>query len=91
MTNQKFSVGDKVEWVSSGVKKIGEIIAVVPAGKTPAEIGYPKAGGGGEARDHETYVARGVKQDSKGALWLQSPLLAFRQSSDPHQVTTAQR
>lgn len=67
MTNQKFSVGDKVEWVSSGVKKIGEIIAVVPAGKTPVEIGYPKAGGGGVARDHETYVAKGVKHDSKGA------------------------
>ncbi|WP_223566896.1 hypothetical protein [Agrobacterium tumefaciens] len=66
MTNQKFKVGDKVEWISSGVKKVGVIVGVVPAGKTPAEIGYPKAGGGGDPRDHETYVAKGIKIDSKG-------------------------
>ena len=66
MTNQKFNVGDKTQWVSSGVRKIGEVIAVVPAGKTPSDIGYPKAGGGGIARDHETYVIKGIKVDSKG-------------------------
>lgn len=59
-------IGTKVEWTSSNTKKIGEVTAIVPAGKTPAEIGKPKAGGGGDPRKFESYVVRGRKVDSKG-------------------------
>lgn len=70
-----FEVGDKVTWISSNTQKVGEVIAVVPAGKTPAEIGHPKAGGGGIQRDHETYVIRGQQiwkgqvQPRKALYW----------------------
>lgn len=56
-----FKVGDKVEWNSSNTIKTGEIVAVVPAGKCPDDVGYPKAGGGGLSRKHETYIVRGRK------------------------------
>lgn len=64
--NAKFEVGQKVKWISSNVRKTGEITAVVPAGKVPSEIGKPKAGGGGLPRDHESYVVHGQKQDNRG-------------------------
>lgn len=61
----KFKLGDKVVWTSSNTRKVGEVTAVVPAGILPREVGKPKAGGGGWARDHETYVIRGRKLDGK--------------------------
>lgn len=67
MTMQKFEIGQNVEWVSSNVKKVGEIIAVVPAGKRPRDVGHPKAGGGGDARNHDSYVIRG-QQVWKGVI-----------------------
>lgn len=54
-----FVVGQKVKWVTSGTLKIGEVIAIVPAGSSPASVGFPKAGGGGMPRKHESYVIRG--------------------------------
>lgn len=64
---RKFQIGDQVVWVSSNTKKIGEVTAIVPAGKLPREVGKPKAGGGGMHRDHESYVVRGKKLNSKNA------------------------
>lgn len=69
MSESKFKVGDKVEWTSSNVKKIGEIIAVVPADKTPVEVGYRKAGGGGLPRGHETYVIEGHRVNERGVKY----------------------
>ena len=62
----KFEVGMNVTWISSNTRKRGVITDVVPAGRTPREIGKPKAGGGGMYRDHETYVVRGRKLTSRG-------------------------
>lgn len=57
----KFAVGDRVEWTTSNTRKIGEIVAVVPEGMLPVEVGFPKAGGGGMSRGHESYVVKGRK------------------------------
>lgn len=57
--------GSKVRWKSSGVRKTGEVVAVVPKGSTPEKLGL-KAGGGGMSRDHVSYVLRGRRTDSKG-------------------------
>lgn len=56
-----YQVNDIVRWTSSNTDKQGTIVAVVPAGRKPADVGFPKAGGGGLQRDHETYVIRGKK------------------------------
>ena len=56
---ETLTVGQKVKWTSSNTEKVGEVVAIVPAGKTPRDVGHPKAGGGGMARDHESYVIRG--------------------------------
>ena len=56
-----FAVGDTVTWISSGTWKRGVITDIVPAGKTPADIGRPKAGGGGGRRKHDSYVIHGRK------------------------------
>lgn len=53
-------IGDVVRWTSSNVEKIGVIVAIVPAGQRPADVGYPKAGGGGLSRDKESYIVRGA-------------------------------
>ena len=63
----KFECGEAVYWKSSNTTKKGYVEAIVPAGKTPSEIGFPKAGGGGICRDHESYVLRGRKLNSRGA------------------------
>ena len=59
-------VGDKVRWISSNTRKSGTIEAIVPEGSTPSDVGFPKAGGGGMSRGHESYVVRGRKLDSRG-------------------------
>lgn len=59
---REFTVGQKVEWTSSGTRKVGEVTHVLQAGHVPADAGKPKAGGGGYARDHESYIVRGRKQ-----------------------------
>lgn len=78
-----FVIGDKVKWTSSNVAKFGEVVAVVPAGMTPAQVGHPKAGGGGMPRKDESYIVHGRKLDSsrrtygsKGYYWPVNSLLA---------------
>jgi len=61
-----FKVGDKVRWTSSNTLKTGKVTHVVPAGKKPSLFGVFDAGGGGLPRDHETYIIRGKKQNSRG-------------------------
>lgn len=79
-----FQIGDKVNWTSSNVLKVGEVAAIVPAGKRPGDVGHPKAGGGGNARDHQTYVVRGqtvhngVVQPTKAWYWPRVSLLTKR-------------
>lgn len=73
---KEFKVGDKVRWLSSNTYKVGEIVAVVPVGKTPQEVNYPKAGGGGIGRNHISYIVlgskvstRSVRRDSREAYY----------------------
>lgn len=61
-----FAIGDRVKWNSSNTDKVGEIVAVVPAGQRPIDVGFAKAGGGGLSRDHTTYIVKGRKLDSRG-------------------------
>lgn len=65
-TQEKFNVGDKVRWTSSGTTKFGHVVAIVPAGKTPGDVGYPKAGGGGGPRDHDSCIVRGWPAPRRG-------------------------
>jgi len=59
-------IGDRVRWISSNTYKQGVIEAVVPARRLPSDVGFPKAGGGGLSRDHETYIVRGRKLTNTG-------------------------
>lgn len=62
----KFKIGDKVRWISSNTYKQGIVEVVLPPRRTPLDVGYPKAGGGGLSRDHETYIVRGRKITNRG-------------------------
>lgn len=64
-----FKVGDKVKWVSSNTDKIGEVVAIVPEGRRPADVGYPRAGGGGFSRGHTSFIVKGKKVDARGNLY----------------------
>jgi hypothetical protein len=55
-----YKIGDRLRWTSSNAPKTGEVVAIVPAGKRPKDVGHPNAGGGGFARDHESYILRGA-------------------------------
>lgn len=65
-TEGPIEIGDKVRWTSSGTQKRGTILAIVPSGLKPADMGFPKAGGGGMSRNHESYVVKGRRLNSKG-------------------------
>lgn len=74
-------VGKKVTWTSSGVPKVGEIIAVIPAGKLPSDFGI-KIKDGNTPRDHETFVVSGETVDgpAKGkpnTYWPRVSLLTY--------------
>lgn len=48
-------VGKRVTWSSNGVEKVGEIVAVVPAGKVPSDF-HVKVKDAGGPRDHESFA-----------------------------------
>lgn len=54
-----FGVGQSVEWISSGTKKTGVVIGVIPSKRVPLDMGYKVEGG--LPRDHESYIVEGVK------------------------------
>lgn len=64
-TEGPLQVGDPVTWVSSNTRKVGHIVAIVPAGQKPKDVGFPKAGGEGMSRDHVSYVLKGQRHDGK--------------------------
>lgn len=65
-------IGKRVSWTSNGVQKAGEITHVVPAGKTPSEVGAKVKDAGGP-RDHESFV---VQANGK-TYWPRVSLLNF--------------
>lgn len=65
-------VGSRVSWSSNGKEKVGEIVAVIPAGKTPADFGV-KVKDAGAPRDHESFA---VMVDTK-PYWPRANLLKF--------------
>lgn len=60
-----FAVGQVVRWTSSNTDKIGAIVAVVPAGKSPSDVGV-KLKDVGMARDHVSYIVEGQQADRDG-------------------------
>lgn len=67
-----FKIGDTVQWTSSNTAKTGEITHVVPAGKTPRDVGIHNAGGGGMSRKVDSYIVRGAPDYApkrKGNYW----------------------
>lgn len=87
-TTSDIAAGAVVRWISSNIYKQGVVEAVVPAGRTPADVGFPKAGGGGLARDHKSYIVRGRKfaggkeYGSKALYWPHVSLLELRTPAD---------
>lgn len=62
---KEFQKGDRVKWKSSGTVKHGEVIEIVPKFKCPKSIfstknmyesGFRFDYGGGESRNHTTYL-----------------------------------
>lgn len=76
-----FAIDQRVVWISSGTRKSGVVIAVLPADTAPAAIGYPKLGGPNAQRDHETYIVRGAAGGSaKTSLYW--PLVSLLRPAD---------
>ena len=65
-------ISKRVSWTSNGVQKVGEITHVVPAAKTPSEVGAKVKDAGGP-RDHESFV---VQANGK-TYWPRVSLLNF--------------
>ena len=72
-----FKLGDTVEWWSIFSTKQGRIIAVVPAGDVPSDVGM-KVDGAGTPRTHKSYVVsamtiqntnRGGRIGKRGVYW----------------------
>ncbi|RQS39757.1 hypothetical protein [Burkholderia sp. Bp8990] len=62
----KFKVGQRVEWTSSNKTKVGEIVAVVPAGADLHNHAYPAFQYGyGMPREHESYIVRTYANEAK--------------------------
>lgn len=59
MDQAKFKIGDAVEWWSSFATKRGSIVATVPPGDVPNDVGM-KVDSAGTPRDHESYVVSAV-------------------------------
>lgn len=52
-------IGDKVEWTSGGITKVGVVLWIIPAGERPLREDFPRlySGAGiGCSRDHVSYV-----------------------------------
>lgn len=65
-----FKVTEPVRWKSSNIKKEGVIVAIVPAGKLPRDVGFARLGDTTLPRDHESYVVKGgVPGTRHGTYW----------------------
>lgn len=64
-----YKVGDKCAFVTSNTRKVGEVVAVVPPGSVPSDVGFPRAGGGGSWRGAESYVVRARKKNYRGDFY----------------------
>jgi hypothetical protein len=62
-------VGDQVRWTSSNTAKEGVVIAIVPPGMMPKDIGYPKLGLWAGSRDHESYIVQGTGKLATKFYW----------------------
>ena len=70
-------IGTKVRWTSSNTDKVGEIVAVVPAGKMPRDVGYPKIDHAGMHRDHDSFVVIARKPKFKNGEAVPGPKAAY--------------
>lgn len=76
-----FRVGQAVHWVSSLTRKEGVVVAVVPAGSVPRDVGYPQVGKESLSRAHESYVIKGGEPGKK-ANSLYWPVVSLIHASD---------
>jgi hypothetical protein len=86
---QQFKVGDKVQWSSqaqgSMATKRGTVIGVIPPGGHWAfgpEHGYVSHYGGGDMRNHESYLVR-VPAKGKGKPHLYWPRVSALKAVEP--------
>jgi hypothetical protein len=77
----KFTVGQRVFWISSNTRKSGVIEGVIPAKTSPHALGFSRVDGGGNRRDHESYVVAGghVGSTKKAIYW---PLVSLLKPAD---------
>lgn len=64
-----FKVGEAVRWTSSNTGKEGVIVAFVPAGRRPCDIGFPKLGHESLPRDCRSFVVRGNAKGARPTLY----------------------
>lgn len=63
---KNFAVGDLVSWVSSGIRKEGFVLHVLPPGALPSEFGDFPSIESASPRDHETYIVAAKKGSETG-------------------------
>lgn len=104
-----FKIGDLVTWTSQAggyaAEKIGKVIAVVPAGKQPIDVGLTMRGAG-FSRKHESYVVevskpnrRKVSKEAKAAgitaypptSKLYWPVVSILLPASPQAITTPEQ
>lgn len=91
---QTFIPDQPVEWISSGVKKSGVILSVVPKGHIPKELAHKI--GPWQPRDHESYIVAGVRsvqrrgesksRQVKALYWPRVSLLRANDSLTPEEM-----
>jgi hypothetical protein len=73
MSKSGFNVNDQVEWASqaAGYKKTkqGRVLAVVPAGKTPRDLGVTIKDDPGSARTEASYIVEVQRPRSVKLYW----------------------
>lgn len=60
-----FETGQRVFWTSSNTRKSGTIVGIIPARSKPHDLGFKRIDGGGNWRDHVSYVVEGGPLNSK--------------------------
>ena len=80
-----FKVNEPVRWISSKTKKEGVIIAIVPPGRLPRDVGV-EIGDTSLPRDRESYIVKGGVPGRRQALYW--PLVSLLNAAEG--LTTAE-
>ena len=87
-----YRINDLLRWTSSNTRKEGVVVAIVPAGKLPRDVGFPRLGEESMPRDAESYVVRGGEPGRRQTdYWPLVSLLAAAEGLTADEVTWCHR